>query len=1194
MVLKRIELNGFKSFADKTEILLSPGVTVIVGPNGSGKSNVSDAIRWVLGEQSARSLRGSKMEDVIFAGSERRKPVGMAEVSIHLDNDQGKLPVEYREVLVTRRVYRSGESDYLLNRSTCRLRDIHELFADTGLGREGISIIGQGRVDEVLSSRPEERRAFIEEAAGIVKYRNRKNDALKKMEDTQNHIVRVEDIIDELEQQHQSLTEQARKARLFQEMDEKVNRLEQALLAIDYEEVKTKKEQLEHSFQTLQDGLLQTESTLAKVEQEESTTALLLKKAEEALAEARQNRHDHSESLLTLKNKLEVLQERMKGLKAQKEMLQQELEENQKSFAELTKRAEIEEDNEKNIIGKLLFLEQEVQQRQEQGSQWKEAVVLGEQKLQDLLMEAQQKDEEADRVRQQIHEIELTATRQEEQEKTFAESLQRALTRVKEWDKEKSDLQVEQEKLFKKDKELQKESVRVKEELAALQKEGEEIEHTLTETMRRWQEMIGRIKALENMERSYEGFNKGVKEVMLEAKKNPSTLQGIFGLVSELIEVPVGYERAYQVALGSAMQNIVVENDGAAQEAIEFLKKYNKGRATFLPLKSLQVYGSLQQDFLAQPGVLGCAADLVQVDPSYSKAIQFLLGRTLILENLTSALVLARQKKCPYKLVTLQGEVLQPGGSVTGGTVNPQGGQTFLRRRELTLLNEEERKLAMVIASLKQLREEIHEQRHRIAQQSVELEKEGAALQLHLSSKESALERLQESIEQEQLFVDQALKDQRQCEQDRLQLHEEKAKLETLMNHLQVLKKELERFYQQQREALDQLRLSGEEENRTLTDKQLQRARLEEELKSVTASLRFNKERIEKLLQEKQQKSETALQWEEMILSCDESYQEIEKKVLQDLLEEQSLLEKVKDRQQSYQELRIELDQIMEQKKPLMEKIAAKSKELHQIEIALTKAVSEEKTILLKLQEKWSLSQERITEMEKPWLDRKSYQKEIAVTKGALKELGTVNMLAIEEEKNLQERMNFLRQQQEDLKTAKDSLEQVIREIEEIMIQRFGQAFQEINEHFAATFADLFQGGQAELVLTQPDNLLETGVDMVAQPPGKKRVPLSLLSGGERALTAIALLFSLLKTKPSPFCVLDEIEAALDEANVARFANYLKKLSRKSQFIVISHRKGTMEAADYLYGVTMEEGGVSRLVSVKMTERDNSTIDAAS
>ncbi|WP_170270087.1 chromosome segregation protein SMC [Heliorestis acidaminivorans] len=1194
MVLKRIELNGFKSFADKTEILLSPGVTVIVGPNGSGKSNVSDAIRWVLGEQSARSLRGSKMEDIIFAGSERRKPVGMAEVSIHVDNDQGLLPLDYREVLVTRRVYRSGESDFLLNRSTCRLRDIHELFADTGLGREGISIIGQGRVDEVLSSRPEDRRTFIEEAAGIVKYRNRKNEALKKMEDTQNHIIRVEDIIDELEKQYLAMTEQAAKARLYQELEKKINQLEQRVALTDYKEVKIKKAQLQQSYQKQQEGLLGKESAFVKFEQEESTLSLQLKKAEEALSTIRQEKQAQSEQLLKLKNELALLEERSKGLKAQKEMLQKELSQNQETLTEILRREENDLAKESKVNKRLQTLDHELKDQQKLGESSRAQVFQIEQKITEVTLRAQKRDEEAEVIQRQLHEIEIALTRQEEQSKTLEESISFSLARMAEWEEEYSRCQEEQEKVVQKAKRLEEEAKQTKEKLTAIQIKGEDIENKLTETMRRWQEISARIKALEHMERSYEGFNKGVKEIMTEAKKHQSSLQGICGLISELIEVPLGLEIAYQVALGSSMQNIVVEDDRSAQIAIEFLKKYKKGRATFLPLKSLQVYTGPGKEFLQEPGVIGCAADLIQFDKRYDKAVRFLLGRTLIFEDLTRALAFARQKKSNYKLVTLDGEILQPGGTVTGGTLSPQGGQTFLRRRELTMLKEEERKLSLVIASLKQSREEVREEQQKTAEQSMQLEKDLTALQFDRSSKDAEMLGLQKSLARERQQIEERLKEQGNCQETMTRLYSDRNRLEGKIKNLFSLKKELEQTYQELKKQIEELRKKGDDENKVLTERQLERARLEEEQKSLAVSLQILRESKAKLHEEAEQKKEKDQEWAELLCNYEKRAQELEAKVFQGILQEETLVEQTKQCQQVYDSLREEVEVLLNKKKPLLAEITALNKELHQIEIALTKVETEEKALLLKFQEKWAITDEAVmTQAEEDEIDRKAYQKEIATAKISLKELGTVNMLAIEEEKNLQERISFLHQQHEDLKAAQDSLEQVITEIEEIMIQRFGQAFDEINEHFRYTFSELFQGGQAELILTDPDNLLETGIDMVAQPPGKKRVPLSLLSGGERALTAIALLFALLKTRPSPFCVLDEIEAALDEANVSRFANYLKKLSQKSQFIVISHRKGTMEAADYLYGVTMEEGGVSKLISVKMTDRDDG-IDAVS
>ncbi|MBC9783366.1 chromosome segregation protein SMC [Heliobacterium chlorum] len=1185
MALKRIEINGFKSFADKTDIVLSPGLTVVVGPNGSGKSNVADAIRWVLGEQSPRSLRGAKMEDVIFAGSDRRKPVGMAEVSITLNNEKGLLPVDFREVTVTRRVFRSGDSDYLLNRSPCRLKDLQELFADTGLGREGISIIGQGKVDEVLSSRPEERRAIIEEAAGIVRYRNRKREAAKKLEETQQHITRLDDIIGELEQQLDSIREQAEKARRYKKIDSELKQLELGLLVLDFAEITEKTSTTRLELEKLSRSLWEKEAQLATVEGVEAAAALKARQAEEALTAARQKAHLHSEQVLSLQGQINVVRERLKGLQNQLQIVTKEMSLSTSALEDMGRRQKEQTLRREHVLAELESVRREVEERLSKGKASREEVTASEAEIQQMRQQMFSLAQELTTLRAQLHEVEINHTRIETQSHRLDDEVSRTDSRTRELMEGIANCRTKTDDAQSLWERVRQELTSSEQEKSQLQGQHTELEHGLTQTMRRWQEVSARRKALDSMDKNHEGFALGVREILSQLKAGNGQMKGIHGVFSDLIQVPSGLEVALEVALGGAMQNIVVEDDDAARRGVEHLKACRKGRATFLPLRSLQVYGGPGRDVLNMAGVIGCAADLVQCDAAYMPAVRFLLGRTLVMEDLPGALRLAKQTRYHWRIVTLEGEILQPGGSVTGGSLNQKGGgQTFLRRREMAMLEEEEKSLGTAISSFKQQREELAEQISRLSMQIQELNRRILTVEAEKNSLEMEAVRLQRAVEQDQGLVEKHRQEQKLLQEELVKMAGQKELLQEKLSAAEAENQELESTVNQKLEALSQLRIVGETDREELNRWQMTGARLEEELKGLEQAILSIEEETSRIEREAKEKEERSQSTSEEIADCEKEITELERNLACRMVEEAEVQQEVSLCRQLQEETASELQNKLEERKHLTGEITPLREKVHQLEVQLARLEAEANTITQRLAEQWELTPEQATEKGIAPQDRRASQKEMNQYKNLLREMGAVNLLAIEEEQRLEERLSFLQHQFEDLQTAKGTLEQVIQEMEEIMIRRFGQAFAEINSKFRQVFTDLFRGGSAELVLSDPNDLLTTGVDILAQPPGKKLVNLSLLSGGERALTAIALLFSLLQVRPSPFCVLDEIEAALDEANVARFARYLRSLTEQSQFIVISHRKGTMESADFLYGVTMEEAGVSKLISVRMTE----------
>ncbi|MDD2420595.1 MAG: chromosome segregation protein SMC [Heliobacteriaceae bacterium] len=1183
MVLKRIELNGFKSFADKTEILLSSGVTVVVGPNGSGKSNIADAVRWVLGEQSLRSLRGNKMEDVIFAGSDGRKPVGMAEVSITLDNALATLPVDYREVTLTRRVFRSGDSDYLLNRRPCRLKDFHELFADTGLGREGISIIGQGRVDEVLAARPEDRRALVEEAAGIVRYRNRKREATKKLEETQQAICRLGDLIQELEDRQKPLKAQAAAACRYQELQAEAKRWELGLLLLDWDVLTKKITRTRLDIAAICGELKAAEEQLNSLTTAEQAQSLVAAQAEDALAAARSAVQKEKERELTISGQLNVVRERREGLTTRVDLLTNQVEAATAALAGVAGRENERQLRYKTVAVELAVARREVVGRAEQGDLSREAIRQTEARIQELRQHLFDSAQQVAKLRTKIHEVEVKITRQETGIKRLTDEVTQTATRV-------AALEAEKAAGHKREETEQRELARIQAEQADVAAAKQravgtmvDLEDQLTQIMRRWQEVSARRKALETMVKNYQGYGAGVREVLGQIAAGNPQLTGVYGVVGELVEVPRGLETALAVALGGGLQNIVVADDAAAQRAIEHLKVTQKGRATFLPLKSLQVALGPGREILAQPGVVGCAADLVTYATKYDQAIRFLLGRTVVVENLKVAFMLAKRTGYRWRLVTLGGELLQPGGSVAGGSLNHQGGQVFLRRRELAILGEEEAGLGAVITGLKQQREEVAEEQARLEEQLVILAKRISELSFTKAGRDAEIARIEQMITQEQLRITGHTSELALLDEDRDHLVGER---ETLRQELQTEERNqlaTEQELAARQDELACLRLSGEASRDELAGWQQQLARLEEEARGLAAGGSALEQEHTRLAAELATKEVGLRAAQAEVLECSVEIDRLEEEYTtaqRTLVAGQKELTGCREKMDAAGE---KLRGLVAARQKAAEQVSGLRTRFHQLEITQARLDTEAKTLEDRFAT-WELTPSQATAQFDFPVERQAAQVALQEARQEMLALGPVNLLAIEEAAQLAERLMFLQGQHQDLLAAQEKLGQVIREIEAIMIRRFNAAFAAINTHFRDIFGSLFQGGQAELVLTDPASLLTTGVDIVAQPPGKKPVNLSLLSGGERALTAIALLFALLEVRPSPFCVLDEIEAALDDANVERFARYLQLLAGKSQIIMISHRKRTMEAADYLYGVTMEEAGVSKMVSVRLTD----------
>jgi len=1181
--LKGIHIQGFKSFADRVKLELGHGLSVIVGPNGSGKSNVADAVRWVLGEQSAKSLRGVKMEDVIFAGSTQRRAVGMAEVSLIFDNTTGIFPLDFREITITRRVYRDGDGQYLINNASCRLKDIQELFMDTGAGKEGFSIIGQGRVEEILNLKSEERRSLIEEAAGITKFRYRKREALKRLDATILNLQRLDDIVREIEGQLTPLAAQAQVAEQSLSLSTEQRRLEIQLTVLDISEGKQKLSIASKDSETLQASLVEAQVILGVQESKNLEDKVYLKEIEEDLQRLQAESFQAEQASDAIKHELSIRAERFKYLEEQITRLTDEIQVDEEKIDQLKEQI-------KGLASKQAVLKVTVEESQRKVSDQ-------EQTLNDV--RESNLAEDIDRIKadlfQALSEQANAANELTGAEHTLAALEQQVLQLGQEHalkakerqtlgqtcqDQEKDLAQIEQQALVQVGEMLGLRTER--DQLKGLRQEkSAELQKHKAHT----DQSRARRNALRSLEDSLEGYQRGVREVMLAKKKGIKDCLGLCGTVADLITVQESYELALETALGAGLQNVVAEDEKAAKVAIAYLKSHQFGRVTFLPLDIIQGnHMSVSQAVERDSGYIGIAVDLVTYDRLYKPALEFLLGRIVVVTDMNAATRIARASGYRLRIVTLEGDQVHPGGSLSGGSVQRRGGNLLARSREIDSLS-----VALV----------------RLEKELVEEERNYSNIDLRLRETQEAMEALslrQREHKEHQVMLravhENVLSQVRRLESDLLVLdHRNQANLtqkNELCLHLKSLTERTkmaeqlsvdlrETFNQREqaaKAALGQIEAHGEQ----LTQEKIRLAKWEQELNQGTEQLGQQQtiyQENDSNLQLKK-RNQVGLQHNCQVVETEQGT--LKQQFQQHSLDQETQQYALMLRRQEREHLSassLQREQEIHTKRQLEH---ALEQRLHANELRVVRFDTECQAGETRLVEEFSLSWEEAipyrTEEE-----RAALWPRVKALKQQIDELGPINQAAIEEYPKMRSRKIFMLAQQDDLVEANQILRQVISELDQTMSERFSQSFQAVNEAFKEVFKELFVGGNAELQLVDPENLLETGVEIIAQPPGKKPQLLSLLSGGERALTAIAILFALLRVKPSPFCILDEIEASLDDSNVQRFAQYIHRLSDSTQFVVISHRKGTMESADVLYGITMEECGVSKLLSVRLNEQ---------
>lgn len=1185
MRLKAFETYGFKSFAERTEINFEDGITAIVGPNGSGKSNISDAIRWVLGEQSAKYLRGNKMEDVIFAGTSKRRALGMAEVNLVFDNSDHKIPADFDEINICRRVFRSGDSEYYLNKKPCRLKDIVDLFSDTGLGRGSMSIIGQNRIDEILNSRPEERRALFEEAAGIAKYRLRKKEATHRLEETANNITRIYDIKSEIEGRIEPLRLSADKTQKYLKMSDELKSCRVTQVVHKLENIEEVNAKLAAKIAELNK---RNEEIIVDVNLKENNGLILkteLDKLNEEFAELQNSIAERETLLEKLHGQEAVLSERIlqsqksqERLAAQKERLVQqlsEIESNLKTIADKYDALEIEQQAAQSAVNKHAAeqanKEKSIVDTEARIVNYKSSAFESMQQIVDLRNEIRSLENEQENRQRKREQLKKTLADLEEAYNSLSERHENILSEQQSITNSISFVQEQMSQLVARNTADQKtfgEVVRKR--------------NSLNETLSSLQT---RVDLLENMQRVYDGFGRSVKTLL--SSESPWR-SGIVGVVAELFQVQASYVVAIETALGGAMQNLVTRDVTTAKQAIEFLKRTKEGRATFLPLDTIRPT-ALRNDEAALvklPGIIGVAAELVQCKEELLPVAKFLLGRVLVAQNMDAALKAAKANNYRLRIVTLEGEILNPGGSITGGSGRHKESGFLSRKNEIMLAKENVDNINRQILTTQ---ESIETCEAIVKQNNGKIEEFKALLQknkVRQAELAAHLERAEAEIEQHKENIALYEQEKRQHSEDYLNTRN---KLQELKPNLAVLEqkdlstKELVDKLQQEltaeQRALNVIRthyqnacitLESAKERTNLISERIKQidgdiARLQLEISNNDAE---NEKMVQVVAESEQTKEQLAIR---------------QKDLLAELKNDNGGKEDFTNRRLAIVERLALAEGELEAAR---KEFAASTQKLHLAEMEKVKQETEYETALEQIATTYNitLAEAKDSSLLLDLSDSALKKMETSLTH-AIEELGPINAGAIEEYKTVSERYEFLNAQYNDLYEAKERLEEVINDINTNMSRRFKESLTKINAHFAETYKNLFGGGMASLELQNPDNILDSGIEIIVQPPGKKLQSLFLLSGGERALTVIALLFALLSYQPAPFCILDEIDAALDEANIDRFSAFLADYAKKTQFIIITHRKGVMEAADVLHGITMEESGVSRLLSVKLEEK---------
>ena len=1181
MYLKSIEIHGFKSFANKIVFQFHNGITGIVGPNGSGKSNVADAVRWVLGEQKVKQLRGASMQDVIFAGTELRKPQGFASVAITLDNSDHKLPVDYDEVTITRRIYRSGESEYRMNGSQCRLKDINELFYDTGIGKEGYSIIGQGQIDKILSGKPEERRELFDEAAGIVKFKRRKTVAQKKLEDEKQNLVRVTDILAELEKQVGPLAKQSETAKEYLRLKEELKRCDANAFLAETAGIQTQLKELEEKEAIVSDQLEETSLASENLKREYDQLTEAIAALDEGLAGKREERTQAGMLMGNLEGQIGVLKEQINTERMNAEHIASRLSSIDGELEEKNLQMTGYERERDEIAAQA----ETCLKRQEDAE---EALRRTEEEM--MLLDQQIEDGKASIIANLNEKASLAARKQryatmlEQAQVRRSEVAQRLLKFKSDESVQDEQLKAEREKLDAVEAEINRlmgERTAAEENIAGLEQEVRRLNKNLNDTQQQYHTSYTRLESLRNLAERYEGYGGSIRRVM-EVRDR---VKGIHGVVADIISTEKKYEVAVETALGGSIQNIVTDSEQTAKQLIEYLKKNKYGRATFLPLTSVGSRGGFNQEAaLREPGIIGLADSLVHVEPQYRDLASYLLGRVVVAENIDCAIALARKFRYSLRIVTLEGELLSAGGSMTGGAFK-NSSNLLGRRREieeleaackkaLVRVDEIQKDLSLNEGLLTEERENL--ERLRAAGQEAILRRN--TIQIGIAGLEEKKTEIAESST-DMVRENQDLEEQlREIGRSQEQLREEEERLE---GQNAQTSREIERLTGE----LERARQDSDARRQELSGAQMETSGLHQRHQFALENIRRVREEMRRLDEEKRELSQGAGGSSQAIASREAEIGQLRELIESTGRKSAQLEEEIEKARQEKEAQTARQNTFFARREEISGEMGRLDKELLRLQNQSEKLSERMESYVNYMWSEYELTRqgaEALRDEDAPELGQ--LKRRLEELKSAIRSLGNVNVNAIEDYKEISERYEFMKTQHGDLVKAEEALLKIIEELDAGMRRQFEEKFREIQREFDKVFKEMFGGGSGKLELLEDEDLLEAGIQIIAQPPGKKLQNMMQLSGGEKALTAIALLFAIQNLKPSPFCLLDEIEAALDDSNVDRFAKYLHKLTKYTQFIVITHRRGTMMAADRLYGITMQEKGVSTLVSVNLIE----------
>ncbi len=1181
MYLKRLEMYGFKSFADKTVLEFMPGITTVIGPNGSGKSNISDCIRWVLGEQSLKSLRGAKSEDIIFAGTQNRKSLGYAEASIVIDNSDSKLPIEFAEVTVTRRIYRSGETGYFINKAPCRLKDILELFMDTGIGKDGYSIIGQGKIDEILSNKSEERRHIFEEAAGIVKYRARKVESEKKLEQTKLNLLRINDIISEIENNIGPLKIQSEKAKKFLSLRDELKNIEVGLFLYNIDDYKKKIEEIKENLEILETQKIKEEEKANNIKLEKDDLKIQIDKLLEEIEETQKLGFEGSKKKEEYNSEIKVTRERIQNNQANYERYAEEIEQITKRNSELEEEKNQKIERKNNLFQNKDKFEKELKEKEIELEKYSKTMSTKELEIEKQKDIVQKNIDDRYEILSEINTEKANIQNLSKKETSLKNEIQMTISELDENRNKKSDMSKEFYEVEKKRNDINKsiEEMKIKKEECT--SKIKDFEDRINSFQSEYRIKESKYKFLVETEKEKEGYIKSVKSLLQEAERNSSLKTGMHGILANLISVEKKYETAIEMTLGGSIQNIVTDTEEEAKKLVNYLRDNKLGRASFLPISSVKGTKLSKINDRGIDGIVGVAADLVDCDKKFEGIILNLLGRTVIVEDIDSAVKLAKQNSYSFKIVTLKGDIINPSGAISGGSVTQKTVSLLGREKEIKALEKELKEINKNIEKMQKEKEEYENSITETLNIFENFQKEWQELEIIYATEKQKQENVDLEILKLEAKLDKLKKD----------VEENKVEIETKNKIIEELNKKVELIDEENTKTnkiIEEFTISNKDNQKYIDDLNFDITNLKISVSSFDESESSINEMMERIdldisnnvnsIENKKKIREDILveneSLEKKIIEVEENIKELDKNVL----DSSGKIEKLKEDKILKTNKQEKLEQELIDENNILENVR---EQISKVDLKKSKIQLELDQIINKMWEEYELTPNNVQNIEK--IDNPTeVQKKVNSIRSEIRELGSINVDSIKEYKELKERYDFMSEQRLDLETASNKLRKIIAEMTETMKRQFSEQFKVINKNFSEVFVELFGGGKAELKLLDEENILECGIEIEVQPPGKKLQNMMLLSGGEKAFTAIALLFAILKINPAPFCVLDEIEAALDDVNVYRFAEYLKKFVKDTQFLVITHRKGTMEAADTVYGITMEEKGISKLLSMQL------------